>query len=169
MASNLDNFAVDEGAFHLKNLLDGVLARVVSIYESYGVPLPMRRYWTMGTPAEDCEQLVVSFVQAYMGLPGDEASRPQKCNMPKSAVMTISLTRSIPVVGPNGKAPSGDSIQKAAGVSAVDSWVLLDSLRLLDQWDDDYISGPGVIATVNVPDPQGGFQTVNMQVTMVIP
>jgi hypothetical protein len=41
-------------------------------------------------------------------------------------------------------------------------------MRLLDQWDDSGY-GLGVIATVDSPSAEGGFQTVNMQITMAIP
>ena len=55
--------AVSEDALNLKEFLEGVLERVESIFQSYNVELPKRRYWNMGTPAVDCEQLVVSYLQ----------------------------------------------------------------------------------------------------------
>ena len=166
---NISNLDLDPTALNLKDLLEGVLDRVVSIYESYGMPLPTRRYYTFGQPAVDCEQVVVSFAQMYLGPPGDEASLPQRCNMPRTVVMNIFVSRAIPVVGANGKAPDGDKIEKAAEVSAVDAWILMNSLYLLDQWEEDGPFGLGVIATVDVDEPQGGFQTVNMQITMAVP
>lgn len=165
---NLDNYEVDESAFAIRDVLQGVLDRVVAIYASYGVPLPSRKYWTMGNPAMDCEQLVVTFIQAYLGMPGDEASQPQKCNVPRSVVISITVTREIPVVGQTGRTPQPDKIQAASEISAVDSWVLLSSLNMFDQWDDEGY-GPGVIGTVTSMEPQGGLQTINLQVTMVVP
>jgi hypothetical protein len=165
---NLGNYEVDESAFAVRDVMQGVLDRVVAIYSSYGVPLPSRQYWTMGNPAMDCEQLVVTFVQAYLGIPGDEASQAQKCNMPRSIVVSITVTREIPTVGQTGRTPTYEKIQDAAEISAVDSWILLSSLNLLDQWDDEGY-GPGVIGTLTSMEPQGGLQTMNLQVTMVIP
>ena len=57
---------VDDASLHLVNLLDGVLSKTIETFESFNVPLPSRRYWTMGEPAIDCAQLVVSFLQLYL-------------------------------------------------------------------------------------------------------
>lgn len=159
---------VHPDALDLKELLEGVLERVVSIFESYNVPLPSRQYWTMGPPAIDCEQLVVSFIQMYLGAPGDQASTPQRCTMPRSAVMTISLAREVPTVGQNGRPPEASKIQTYAEISAVDAWVLMQSINLLDMWEEGGF-GVGVIATVDSPSSEGGFQVVNMQITMAVP
>lgn len=165
---NLDYYEVDPEAFHLRDALQGILDRVIAVFESYSVPLPTRRYWTMGTPATDCEQLVVNFVQMYLGSPGDEAATPQRCNVPRSAVVVISISRQIPIVGQSGKAPAGDKIQDYSEWSAVDAWVLMESVNLLDQWEEGGY-GPGVIATLNSSEPQGGYQTINLQITLAIP
>ena len=159
---------VSEEALNVKNLLQNVLDTVVSIFESYNVPLPNRRYWNTGQVAIDCEQLSVSLVQIYLGAPGDQASMPQKCNMPRSAVMTVLLAREIPVVGVNGRPPSAEKISEGAEISAVDAWVLMQSINLLDQWEPGTF-GVGTIATVDIPPPEGGFQIVTMQLTMAIP
>ena len=171
MAVDIDisKLDLDESALDLVELMNGVLTRVVAIYESYGVPVPKRRYWTMVTPAIDCEQLVVSFTQMYLGPPGDEASTPQRCNQPRSAVLEIMVTRPTPVVGQSGQVPSADKILKASEITAVDAWILMQSINLLDQWDDDGIYGPGVIATVSSGEISGGFQSVTMQITMAVP
>jgi hypothetical protein len=159
---------VDDGALNIVELMDGVLQRVVSTFNSYNVPLPSRQYWTVGQQAVDCEQLTVTLVQIYLGAPGDEASSPQRCNQPRTAVMTVSLSREIPVVGQNGRPPSADKLEQAAHISAIDGYVLMLSLNLLDMWEPGGY-GVGVIATVDYPAPEGGFQTVNMQLTMAIP
>ena len=159
---------VDSEALNLKYLLDGVLDRAVSVFQSYNVPLPTRQYWTVGEQAIDCEQLVLTFVQMYLGPPGDQASTPQRCHVVRTAVMTLSLSRSIPTVGQNGRPPSGDTIESAAQIAAVDAWVLMQSVNLFDMWEEGGF-GVGVIATVDVPPPEGGFQTINMQLTMAVP
>jgi hypothetical protein len=159
---------VDDQALNIIELLDGVLQRVVSTFNSYNVPLPTRQYWTVGQQAIDCEQLTVTLVQIYLGAPGDEASSPQRCNQPRTAVMTVSLSREIPVVGQNGRPPSADKLEQAAQISAIDGYILMLSLNILDMWEPGGF-GVGVIATVDYPAPEGGFQTVNMQLTMAIP
>jgi hypothetical protein len=157
-----------ENAYALRDLLDNVLDSVVSTFQSYNVPLPDRQYWTLGQVAVDCEQLCVVLSQVYLGAPGDPASTPQRCEVARSAVMTVSVARSIPTVGVNGRPPSPEKISQAAEISAVDAWVLISSINTFDQWESGGL-GVGVIATVDIPPPEGGFQLVNMQITMAVP
>jgi hypothetical protein len=159
---------VDDEALNVVALMNGVLQRVVSTFNSYNVPLPTRQYWTVGQQAVDCEQLTVTLVQIYLGAPGDQASSPQRCTQPRTAVMTVSVSRAIPVVGQNGRPPSADKLEEAAAVSAIDAYILMLSLNILDMWEEGGF-GVGVIATADIPPPEGGFQTVNMQLTMAIP
>jgi hypothetical protein len=164
----IDGTGVLEDATNLRDMMDGIVERVEAVFQSYNVNLPSRRYWTIGQPAIDCEQVVVSFIQMYLGAPGDEASSPQRCNVPRSAVVTISIARSVPIVGANGRPPSPEKIQEASAVSAIDAWVLMDAVRLFDMWDGSGY-GVGVIATVDITPPEGGFQTVNMNLTLAVP
>jgi hypothetical protein len=53
---------VSDDAKNLANMLQGVLDRVITVYDSYNMPLPGRRYYTFGVPAVECEQIVVSFI-----------------------------------------------------------------------------------------------------------
>jgi len=160
--------SVSDDALHLKNFLDKVLDKVVETYENYNVPLPHRQFWTMGDPAIDCEQLCVSFIQMYLGLPGDQASQPQRTTSPRSAVLSISVSRAIPVVGSNGRAPSAEKIQEGSEISAVDAYMFMELITKLDQWEPGEF-GMGVIATVEAATAEGGFETTKMQVTMVVP
>jgi hypothetical protein len=163
---NIDG--VSAGALNLKNLMDGVLEKTVEVFEEYNVPLPSRQFWTVGEPAIDCEQLVVSFIQTYLGLPGNQASEPQRCQSPRSVVLTISISREIPVVGVNGKAPTGDKIEEASRIAVVDAWMFMELINKLDQWEPGEF-GLGVIATADSSGFDGGFQTTAMQLTMVVP
>jgi hypothetical protein len=44
----------------------------------------------------------------------------------------------------------------------------MESINLLDQWDDlGY--GIGVVATLEAGDPEGGFQTTVLTITMAVP
>lgn len=166
--ATIDISEVSEDALNLKAMMDGVLERVEAAFASYNVPLPERRYWTMGTPVVDCAQLVVSFTQLYLGMPGDEAGAPMRCHMPRSAVLTVAVAREIPTVGQGGRPPSGTTIEQASYISAVDSWVLMESINLLDQWDETGL-GAGVIATLEAETAAGGYQVVSLQITMVVP
>lgn len=168
MSTQIDFTGVSEDATNLRDMFNGVLERVEAVFQSYNVNLPRRRYWTMGQPAIDCEQLVIFFNQMYLGTPGAQVSEPQRCKSPRSATFTISVSRELPVVGQSGKAPSPERIQLASETLAIDSWVLMESINLLDQWDDTGF-GLGVIATLETSPPEGGFQTASMQITMAIP
>lgn len=164
----VDISGVSASALNLKNLMDGVLEKTVEVFEEYNVPLPSRQFWTVGEPAIDCEQLVVSFIQTYLGLPGNQASEPQRCQSPRSVVLTISISREIPVVGVNGKAPTGDKIEEASRIAVVDAWMFMELINKLDQWEPGEF-GLGVIATADSSGFDGGFQTTAMQLTMVVP
>lgn len=152
----------------LSDLLDGIVERVIAGYEAAGVSLPDRRYWTMQTPAADCEQMVVSFIQAYIGPVGDEAATPQRCESPRSAVCDVQVSRCAPGLQARGRAPTPEQIQTAAVALAIDAWLLLDISGTFDQWD---YAGPGmgVIATVDVGEPAGGYQAVTLHCTLAIP
>jgi hypothetical protein len=71
-------------------------------------------------------------------------------------------------VGQNGRPPSPEKIQVSSETLAYDAWVLMESINLLDQWDETGY-GIGVIATLDASAPEGGFQTTTMTVTMAIP
>jgi hypothetical protein len=159
---------VSEDSLNLKNMMEGVLERVQTVFQSYNVELPNRCYWTMGQPAVDCEQLVVSFLQMYLGAPGAQVGEPQRCNVPRSATLSVSISRSTPIVGQNGRPPSPDKIELASSVQAIDSWVLMESINLLDQWDDTGY-GIGIVATLEAGSPEGGFQTTALTITMAVP
>lgn len=160
---------VDSDAAHLANMLQEVLNRVINVYNSYSMPLPSRRYYAFGVPVVDCEQVVVSLIQMYVGSPGDEATEPRRCNDPRSAVLNISISRSVPISQPNGSAPNADDIQDANQVMAYDAWILMESVKQFDVWDQGGYPGLGVIATVNAEQPEGGFATTQMTITLAVP
>lgn len=164
----MDITEVSQDALNVKNMLDGILEKVCNVYQSYNVPLPARQYWTMGTAVVDCDQLVVSLNSMYLGAPGQPVNEPTRCNMPRTATVTISIARNFPVVGQNGRPPSGNKIEEASYASAIDAWVLMQSLYLFDQWNDGSY-GLGVIASLDIVEPEGGFQIVSMDLTLAVP
>lgn len=167
-SQELDLTGVSEDAVNLRDMMQGVLGRVQNVFQSYNVELPVRQYWSMGTPAVDCEQLVVYFQQLYLGPPGAQVGEPQRCHVPRSATITIAISRETPIVSQNGRPPAPERIEAAAEVLAIDAWVLMESINQLDQWDSTGY-GIGVIATLEVGPPEGGFQTTSMVVTMAVP
>ena len=168
MVKSLDDYQVDEDALDLVRLMDRALETVVEVYAQFNAPLPSRRYWSMARPAEDCPQVVVSFIQSYVGAPGDQANAPQNCiTAPRSAVLEITVTRDYPI-GVQGKPETPANIMKASGLTAMDSIILLKSAKAFDGWGD--IPGQfGVIATITPRDPSGALQTTVMNLTVVIP
>ena len=104
----------------------------------------------------------------YLGSPGDEATEPRRCNDPRSATLNVSVSRQVPVVGQNGRPPSAENIESYAEISAYDAYILLDSASQLDAWEESGF-GLGVIATVEVQTPEGGFQTAVLTLTVAVP
>lgn len=168
--TNTDLSGVSDDAKALSTFMTEILQRVENVYGSYNMPIPERRYWTMSDPAMDCEQLVVSFIQMYIGSPGDEATEPRRCNDPRSATIHISVTREVPTVGKNNNPPSPSDIQESSRAQAYDAWLLLESYRDFDAWETAGAGlGLGVIATIETSEPQGGLQTTVMTVTSAVP
>lgn len=168
MAIDIDLSAISQDAKPLAYMMSEVLNRVIIVYEHFSMPIPERRYWTLGEPAVDCEQLVVSFIQLYLGYPGDEATEPKRCKDPRSATLHVRVSRKVPTVGPGGQAPSAANIQSYSELVAYDAWCLMEGASALDVWTETY-PGLGVIATVETDAPEGGFQTTVMTITMAVP
>ena len=160
---------VSTNAKSLKVLMDEALDRIIGRFDYHNVPLPTKRYWMVGQPVIDCEQLVLSVGQLYIGSPGDEARDPMRSNSPRSVVFRVTLARSVPTVDNRGASPTTEKIQAGSEISAVDAWTLLDAVAFLDQWDAYGGFGLGVIATVDVDDPSGGIQSITSTFTMAIP
>lgn len=166
-SKTIEDYGISEDSLRIVRMLDSLLEQVTVVFESNGVPLPARQYWMLGSEyVEDCEQVVVTFVQGYLGSPGDQASEPQSCNQPKTAVLTVNITRNHPI-GENGKAVAPERIISASSWGAIDSATLLfnlDALTSILGW-----SPVGAIATVMVSPPNGGVQTTTLNLSMVIP
>lgn len=160
---------VSDDALSLKNLMDGVLEQLVARFNYHNVPLPSKQYWKFGPAVLDCEQLVLSVAQVYLGLPGDPIAQPVRCPSPRSVVFNAVLTRCVPEPDARGNEPPAAKQQEWANISAVDAWTLLDAVAVLDQWDDIGAYGLGVACTVDVPEPLGGYQAVVATFTVAIP
>jgi hypothetical protein len=164
----VDLSGVTDNAKALSELMSIVLEKVETVYDSYNMPLPSRRYWTFGQPVVDCEQVVVSFIQMYLGPPGGEIAEPRRCNDPRTAILEVAVSREVPVAQPNGAPPTADAITNGNVASAYDAWILMDSAAQLDAWETSGF-GLGVIATIQATGPEGGFQTIVLTLTLAIP
>ncbi len=146
----------------LWQLAEQILAKVNEIFARCGVSLPARQYIALATPAQDCEQVTVSWQQSYIGPPGDEASRPQQCESPRSAVFQVVITRCIPTVDDRNRMPKTDDLNQSARMLMQDAWLLLQSVNDMD----DYL---GVIATTEAGEAQGGLQSIILTLTLGVP
>jgi hypothetical protein len=168
MSRVVDKNLVNADAKHLSDFMQALLDKVVEVFAEYTMPLPLRQYWTMGSPAVDCEQVVVSFVQMFLGVPGNQEALPWKGSIPRTATVNISISRAVPTVGQNGRPPSSESIEGYAELVAYDSWILMDSIARFDPWENA-VPGFGVVGTLEVSEPEGGFQTTVMTLTAAVP
>lgn len=156
----------------LPAFLQRVLERVVAVYQSEGVPLPPRQYWTThpGQSPWDCEQVVVGLQSLNLGVPGDASvSSAQMCNGPVTATISITVLRPSAKPGNSG-IPSAEAIQTHAIEPAVDAWMLIRNLDAIDAYPDEFggSAGRGVIASTRMLGAQGGYHGVEMLVSMVV-
>jgi hypothetical protein len=167
MPKSISDYDIDEEAFSLRDAMDFILAGLEALYLSSGVPLPTRRYWIVGDAAQDCEQVTVSFLQMYLGIPGDDASVPQKCNAPLSIVVNISISREVKGMDQRGNAPAPEVLQGDAEWAALDAWVIMTGLK--DLAPSSIIDpNPAVIATATAPETQGNIMTTQVQLTVQV-
>jgi hypothetical protein len=149
--------------------MEGVLTRLVDRFDHHNVPLPTKQYWKVGAPVIDCEQLVISAYQVYLGTPGQQLPQPVRGNAPRSALIRAMLARQTPQPDSRGNEPTTAKQQEGAAISAVDMWVMLDAVNYLDAWDAVGAFGLGVTAMVEVEEPSGGLQVVTATFEIAIP
>ncbi len=163
---NIRTLGIEEDSLDLADLCQRTLDSVIDVYSAANVPLPTRRYWAVGAPAEDCAQVVVSFNQLYLGLPGDQASDAQRCGAPRSAVLNVYITRDYPI-GENAEPINTERLIRASEWVAVDSWLLMKSIKAFDVTALG-TQGPGVIATIVPLAPSGALQTTVLNLTVAV-
>lgn len=147
--------------FTLVRAMDDALEAVIGVYATASVSLPARKYWTLSNTAADAEQLTISLIQAYHGIPNEQVPGPTRCDGPRTFTMYVQILRCIPVLDDDASAPTADQIQKASARQAVDMWLLLDSVPSIT-------GGAPAVATVDAGAAQGGFQGVTLTVTQQV-
>lgn len=152
----------------------GILRQIELTYAEYNVGLPSRRYITVGGQGEtvhDCEQVTVSFEQAYSGLPGDQSQTPAVCNGPRSAVFVVEVVRCIPSADSASAAQSRygstSSVQNLSPetMNQMAKTQMNDAMLMLEA---GLIAGEnaitGALVDVSSGPASGGFQAMVMQV-----
>lgn len=77
-----------------QHLLDTINA----VYADAGIDVPDRQYYVVGGQGQtmhDCEQVTVSWDQAYSGIPGNEASIPVVCDSIHTASFIVEVVRKV--------------------------------------------------------------------------
>ncbi len=147
-------------------LMEHILNQINVHYAAEGVDLPERQYLNIGRTSHDCEQLTISFVQLYLGPPGQQAEQPQICNAPRTAVMTVQLVRKVAVntVGRGTMPPDPEHITRHTMEKTRDAWLLLEAVT---NATDDYTGG--ILVDVAVTDQQGEYQAIVLNIAAGVP
>jgi hypothetical protein len=75
-----------------------LLDTINSVYADAGIAVPDRQYYVIGGQGQtvpDCEQVTVSWDQAYSGIPANEAAVPVVCDSPHTASFIIEVVRKV--------------------------------------------------------------------------
>jgi hypothetical protein len=137
--------------FVLPAWLDTAFGDVLHHYQFEAqVPLPLRQYWTIGSTAHDCEQIVLAVQQMFLGT-ADNPLGTTQCNGPRSITFTIEVVRCVPTVSNRGQAPTGEAIEVSSVNPVVDMEILMDVAKYFDRFNS------GIVVTVDVIPAGGGF------------
>jgi len=146
-----DAYMTDRNGPVISQFMDFALAQVISEYASYGVPLPSRKYWTVGQEAFDCEQAVLSVQTTTLGTTSFPAEI-SKCSGPRMLSFNFQVVRCAPVSGGRSRAPSAKSLQSASVPAAMDMEIMIYGLPARF---DVYQSG--IIASATATSSEGGL------------
>lgn len=146
--------------------LQHIMDTIVANYTSAGIDLPARQFTAVGdvsSVANDCEQVTVNFIQAYLGQPGQPDVLPFGCPAAMSGDFVAQVTRCVPGASSTGrgipKAPSVEAIEASTLAQAVDAQILLQSAF-------DLSSIQGKSATVVPSGSDGKFQSVMLNLSL---
>lgn len=143
---------IDESASRAFDLMSAVMTELVGAYEELQVDPPDRRYVWIGTPAVDCEQLVISYNRIYTGIPAQEANEPLYLPVAQRVVeMRIEVHRCVPVLDEQATPPDPVVMQAAAQTIIEDAWVVR---RALENYPTDLLKAVGQEEQIEA---QGGF------------
>lgn len=112
----------------LYNVARAALDIVAAAYVDLDVDLPERQYVADGTPAWDCEQVVVYVERTFSGLADQETVAIQECLLIRSASLWVEVVRCVPVLDDRGDAPAADDIEASAQVILADPLIITNAL-----------------------------------------
>lgn len=85
------------------DMAEHLIETINRVYQEAGVEIPDLQYYCIGGQGQtvhDCEQLTVSWDQAYSGLPEAEASIPARCDQVHTARFVIEVVREYSTIRP---------------------------------------------------------------------
>ena len=138
-------------SFMLPPFVDKALANIVDHYENVvHVPLPSRRYWTIGQTAHDCEQCVLAVQQMFLGTAENPLETTQ-CNGPRGVTFTVEVTRCVPGLTNRGQPPEANSVEVASVNPIIAMEIMLDLAAYVDPYST------GVVVNVDPLPANGGI------------
>lgn len=117
--------------YRLRDAAQSILDNVAAELTVRGIDVPTRQFITTGDVAHDfagqkcAEALIITFNGLFQGLvgqgTGNLSNAPIKCSMPLVGQFTLALLRCVPVVKPNGSAPTMEELQDSGEVLMLDA------------------------------------------------
>jgi hypothetical protein len=127
-------------------------------------PLPDRRVITVGSVSVDAPILAVMYGGTSIGLPGNNAQQPANGDALRTVTFNVELWRATQTSSAGGLLPAEASvITSHAFTTMQDSWALLEAAGACDPRQ------AGVVASVDVFEPQGDMQGISMLLQVAIP
>ena len=162
-----------------------LLDTINRVYQEEGVDLPDRQYYIVGGQGQtvhDCEQVTVSWDQAYSGLPQNEASIPATCDQIHTASFIVEVVRqvntardaeSVPTGTTNMPGRYGGGTQGSVGAPDPADFMREAKLQMQDAvllLRAGLLAGEATTSNASIVDvsagtPQGGYQAVIMNFT----
>lgn len=169
-----------------------LLDTIRRVYAEERVDLPVRQYYVVGGSGQtvhDCEQVTVSWDQAYSGIPANEASLPATCDGMHTASFIVEVVRQVNTIRSTDGSPGTVGTNQAnvpgrygnAAVGGVDAPAAEDFMREARVQMQDAVlllragllAGEGTVGGNSIVDvsagtPQGNLQAVVMNFTATL-
>lgn len=134
-----------------------LLAAVVDHFTDETIDLPERRYVTIGAPAIDCEQVVVSVSQFFSGLPGAAYVGPLVPGVTSSVEFAVSVVRCVATPDDRGNPPTVEDLATDAQALLADADTLRAAMFIAKKDGVFDNCNDIVIAETTAVGPEGGF------------
>lgn len=156
---------------------EAALTAIVDVASYNGVELPSRQLIYVGTTPQDCEQVAVSVSNYGFGRPNDPIAGPtgNDCWLPGAVSLNAEITRCVPEENrarPMGRyatgkveLPTNAAMEDHAKTVMRDMMVLLEAGAVASNYPHE---GAGSEASVLVTDPQSGYQSVFLTLTLQV-